>query len=325
MPGRLSLLILALGLSLAPPAVSQAPAPFAVAAVDAAGIVEPVGRFDGAEWARIWDEPKPRAELPASWEQIPAAWFPPDGRAPREWFLWLSDDPRAVSAPFEERSGRRLTVSAPAIVRAGCKERVGLATDYRPSERSARAEASTRAVRIGVALSSDAVRVEQPVVLPPDSPLIQTIVDRAIGPFHRSEEDQLELLEAPARRDVPPFAARRTAPVRWTRAVRLGVAQAPVRTFYLEGESVYGSIVMVGHVWVQIDRQRDTIDAEVMLSDPDRLDARTRAPLGVIRVGERRFWVFDVRARDHYGYEIVEASGSGGRPLTWLDVAAGGC
>lgn len=319
------LLAAVLGLLLASaPLRSQTPASFAVAVVDAAGVLEPVAQFDGASWARIWDEPTPKADVPATLEKIPAAWFPPDGRIPSTWHLWLIDDPRAVAAPFEERVGQALTIGAPTVIHTGCLERVGLRTSYQSPTPQA-AGSDRRPDKVALALTQPSIRVEQATLLQPDSPLIATLLDRAAPAFHRAEEDQLELLEAAARKDVPAFAARRTAPVRWTRAIRLGVAQAPRRTFYLEGEAVYGAIVMTGHVWVQIDRDRDTLDAEVAVTDTDRKEVRVRTPLGVLRLGERRFWVFDVRAWEHALYEIVEVSGQGARPATLLEVSAGGC
>lgn len=305
-----------------PPAPEPPPVPFAVAIVDAAGVVEPIARFDGASWERIWDEPAPKAQPPATLDQIPAAWFPPDGRLPSAWFLWLVNDPRAISAPFEERAGLPIGVTDAVVLRIGCTERVVLASAYRAAPMP---DGDAHRVKAGVALTENAIRVEQPTVLSPDSPLVTTITERALSAFHRAEEDQLELLEPPARKDVPSFAARRALPVKWTRAVRLGVAQAPRRTYYLEGETAYGAIVMTGHVWVQIDRERDTLDAEVALTDPGRKEVRVRTPLGVLRAGERRFWVFEVKVWEHAFYEIVEASGQGGRPATVVEAQAGGC
>ena len=316
---------LAIGLTSAAaqsPTQSPEPVAFALAVVDAAGVLEPVARFDGTTWERIWDEPKPKTTTPASLDQVPPDLFPPDGRVRPEWHLWLIADPRAISAPFEERAALPITVSAPIVLRVGCTERMALASSYRADPP---ADGDAHRVKAGVALSEKGLHVEQPILLPPDSPLLTTITDRAVSAFHRAEEDQLELLEPFARREVPPFAARRTAPVKWTRGVRLGVAQAPRRTYYLEGETAYGAVVMTGHVWVQIDRERDTLDAEVALTDPGRKEVRVRTPLGVVRAGDRRFWVFEVQVWEHAFYEIVEASGQGGRPATLVEAPAGGC
>jgi hypothetical protein len=327
MSGRVSWLLAAAALSLPLASallLSQEPIGFAVAVVDTAGVLEPVAQFDGTTWARIWDEPKPKLDLPAALDQIPPPWFPPDGRIPSAWHLWLIDDPRVAAAPFEERAGQAVTIGAPTVIDTGCLERVGLRTSYQSPTPQAGA-ADRRLDKIGVALTVPSIRVEQAAILPPDSSLITSVLDRAVPAFHRAEEDQLELLEAAARKGVPAFAARRTAPVRWTRVIRLGVVQATRRTFYLEGETVYGAIVMTGHVWVQIDRDRDTLDAEVAITDADRKELRVRTPLGVVRLGERRFWIFDVRAWEHVLYEIVEVSGQGARPATLLEVPAGGC
>jgi len=144
--------------------------------------------------------------------------------------------------------------------------------------------------------------------------------------FHRAEDDHLEILDARERPSLLPFAARRSVPVRWTKVVRLGTAQAPDRTYYLEGDVTYSpTAVMVGHVWMQISADRETTDAEVVLTDADHKLAKTRTPVGIIRAGDRRFWVFETDAWEHETYEIVEASGQGQRPLSLLEVAGGGC
>jgi hypothetical protein len=324
-------LVSAAAIGAAQGAAAQAPESFAVAIVGDDGLLVPVARFDGAAWEKIWAEPN--AAVPASLEAVPTSWFPPDGRAPSQWHLWLVRDPQAAATPFEARTARVLTVERLAGAAARCQTQVALQTDYRGagvastegSKRASTAGAKQTRTKAGVALSVASLRLEQAMSLAPDSPLASVAADRAALAFHRAEEDQIEILEPEVRKTLPPLAVRRTTKVVWTSIVRLGVAQAPAKIWYLEGETQYGAVVMTGHVWLQVDRDRETPDAEVVITDRDRREVRARLPLGVLRVGDRRFWIFETRHWESESYEIVEVSGQGQRPITLLEVAGVGC
>lgn len=310
--------------SVAPAAVPQTPESFTVAVVGDDGVLVPFGRFDGSTWERVWSEPSPDPVVPASLEDVPKTSYPPDGRVPSQWFLWPTSDPKAATSPFEMRAARPVTLVRPTRVEARCLAQVGLVTDYDAASPRP-ADAMGRRSKAGVAVTLASLRVEQANVVGPESPLVKAILERAGTAFHRAEDDQIEVLEAEQRKIVPAFAVRRTVPVAWTAVVRLGVAQAPARTYYLEGETQYGSLVMTGHVWVQITADRETTDAEVMVTDRDRKESRHRVPLGILRMGDQRLWVFETDQWKHESYEIVEVSGQGLRPVSLLEVAGGGC
>jgi hypothetical protein len=304
---------------------SQAAESFAAAIVSEDGLLVPFARFDGTTWERIWPEPGEKAEAPPSLN-APAAWFPPDGDVPATWHLWLLDDPRAAASPFEHRTGRVVKVEKADVFDAHCLKQVGLRVDYRGAADRQPAPNTFPRKKAGVALSVESIRVDPATVLDPASPLARIVSDRASQAFHRAEEDHLEILDARERAQLPELKARRAAPVKWTKVMRLGTAQAPERTYYLEGEVAYSArSIMAGHVWVQIAGDRDTVDAEALLTDEDRKQGVRRVSIGVIRVGDRRFWVFETNSWEHETYEIVEASGQGQRPISLLEVAAGGC
>jgi hypothetical protein len=302
---------------------SQAPTAFAVAIVGDDGVLVPVARFDEGTWERIWRGPGKVADVPATLDAVPRTWYPPDGAIPAEWFLWLVDDPQVVLSPFDPRAARRVSIARPIVVKAACLDQVGLQTDYRGP--GTEAGGSSNRPKAGLALTTAAVRVEQATKVDPASAVAQPIAGRARLSFHRAEEEQIEVLEPAHQKLVPPFKERRALPVTWTSMVRLGATQAPSKTYYLEGEVRYGSIVMSGHVWMQMDGTREVTDAEVMITDADREAVRHRVPLGILRVGDRRFWVFQTAQHGRESYETVEVGGQGQRPLTLLEVAGGGC
>jgi hypothetical protein len=306
--------------------LAQEPQAFDAAVVTEEGLLTPFARFDGATWERLWREP---GEKPASAPSLPVPreWYPPDGQAPKTWHLWLMDDPRAAASPFEQRAARALAVHGLEVFPAHCLSQVGLRVDYRgPDARQVPANQFPKR-KAGIALSVGSPRIDPPTVIEPDSPLAKVVLDRATQPFHRAEEDQIEILDARERTklQIPPFTTRRGLPVKWTRVTRVGTAQASERVYYLEGEVEYSSsAIMSGHVWVQMSGGRDTVDADVVLTDSDRKLARSRTALGVIRAGDRRFWIFETSQWEHETYEVIEVSG-GQRPSSLLEVAAGGC
>ena len=112
----------------------------------------------------------------------------------------------------------------------------------------------------------------------------------------------------------------------WTRITRLGVAQAPSKTYYFEGRKSYGgALVMSGHVWLQMSAGRETADAEVDVDDDRGRMSMAREPLAAIRVGERVVWLFRARGSDRAAYELVELAGLGTPPALLLAIDAAGC
>ena len=113
------------------------------------------------------------------------------------------------------------------------------------------------------------------------------------------------------------FAVRRAVPVRWTKVLRLGTAQANDRTYYLEGEVSYtpDARSAAGHVWLQVRGEREATDAEVVLTDADRQNRsgacrsasfRLAAP-AILGVRERssgstsRYEIFELRREPRAG------------------------
>jgi hypothetical protein len=308
-------------------ALHQATAPVstAIAVMRDDGVLVPFARFDATAWQAIWPEPSERPAVPGTLAEVPAAWYPPDGKLPAAWYFWPLVDPEADASPFTMRRGKPVTVERPTLVEARCAKQVGLATSYRPAGGPPRASNEAPGLEAGVVLSDDALRVERPVVLEPGSPLSRDVEALALGPFHRAEDRYLENIgdEFPVK--LEPFARRRTAPVTWTRILRHGPAQAASRTYYLEGEIEYGpKAVMAGSVWVRINADRETIDVDLQHIERDQRRA-TRQPLGIVLAGGRGFWAMAAQAFGHQSYEIIEIPAPGRAPVEVVKVSAGGC
>ena len=213
--------------------------------------------------------------------------------------------------------GRRDRLPPPLRRPRACRSR---ASTRRPRRRRRTARSGPR---LGLALRGTDIRPDLPVVVAADSELGRQLATRAAAAFHRAEDETLtlEVEELPA--GFPRFADRRQRPVTWTLIVRQGLAQAATKTYYLEGRKDYegfrgrtdiGQIRTTGHVFVQITGGRETIDAEVDLSDVDGHQSLFRTPLAIVAWPARSAWLFATRGPDGAHLEIVELTPGTSRP-----------
>ena len=227
------------------PPVARSPEPFAVAVLRADGVLIPVARYDGTVWTSMWGVLKDGAKRPATLREIPRDWLGGLDAMPTAWHLWAFDIDESAGSPFATRQAVPIGVSDVSSLDAGCPLGIGLGTNVAMA--SLRGASADRTRIVGIAMTSDAVRAEALTHVEPGSALGQTIVEKAASPFHRAEDDTLgrESDGLPAK--PPAYAARRQVPVTWTRITRLGVAQAPSKTYYFEGrKSVRGRARHVG-------------------------------------------------------------------------------
>jgi hypothetical protein len=240
------------------------------------------------------------------------------------WNLWLFDDPAVKVSPFAPRTARAITTGAG----AACLPVSGLDASALgpagPTPGAAARPSSTPAVAVvGLALSGTDVRPDLPVAVAPDTDLARQLTVRAAAAFHRADDDTLTLEAEELPAGFPRFAERRQRPITWTRIARQGTAQAAARAYYLEGWKDYpgfrgrtdiGQIRTTGHVFMQLNGERETIDAEVDLSDLAGHQSMFRTPLAVVAWPARAAWLFATRGPDGAHLEIIELTPGTGRP-----------
>jgi hypothetical protein len=161
-----------------------------------------------------------------------------------------------------------------------------------------------------------------------DSELGKVLAAKAAAAFHRAEDETLTLEAEELPKGFPRFAARRERPITWTRIVRQGFAQGQSKTYYLEGRKDYegfrgqtdvGVIRTTGHVFVRMTPGRETVDAEVDLSDVEGHQSVFRMPLAIVPLPDRTVWVFTVEGLDERRVELMEIGASAGRPRSvWI-------
>jgi hypothetical protein len=264
---------------------------------------------------RADDTLQPLARLEGeAWTTLPAA----DGGG--AWRLWPFDDPIVRTSPFTARAARAITAARPVPARSGCVAASGIDAELRTP--------AAAASGIGVALRGTDARPDVPVIVAVDTELGKQLATRAAAAFHRAEDETLTLEAEELPAGFPRFAARREHPVEWTRIARHGVAQGSTRTYYLEGQKTYpgfrgrtdiGEIRTTGYVFIQVSGDRETVDAEVDLSDVAGHQSVFRAPIAIVSWPSRAVWLFATRGPDGRHLELMELTPGTNRPRSvWL-------
>jgi hypothetical protein len=296
------LLVPALWLAQEPPPAPAPVSPPAAAGPVALGLVradrtlQPLARLEGGAWTAL------------------AA-----GGAAGPWGLWLFDDPVVKADPFAMRAARAFT-AAPGASAPGCLAASGLDATLAPG--------AAPGTVLGVAVGGSDARPDMPISVPVDSELGKVLAAKAAAAFHRAEDETLTLEAEELPKGFPRFAARRERPITWTRIVRQGFAQGQSKTYYLEGRKDYegfrgqtdvGVIRTTGHVFVRMTPGRETVDAEVDLSDVEGHQSVFRMPLAIVPLPDRTVWVFTVEGLDERRVELMEIGASAGRPRSvWI-------
>jgi hypothetical protein len=288
-------LVRGVALALAAATLGAAPGVIGFAVVRPDGRLQPLARLEGGNWSPLTS-----------------------GDAAGEWSLWLFDDPVVTTSPFAVRSARPITAAAGP---AACAPVSGLDAAVVP--RPPAGGSTAVPPPLGVALQGSDVRPDLPVAVAADSELGRDLGARAAAAFHRAEDETLTLEAEELPAGFPRFADRRQRPVTWTLIVRQGLAQAATKTYYFEGQKDYqgfrgrtdiGQIRTTGHVFVRTAGGRETIDAEVDLSDVDGHQSVFRTPLAIVAWPARAAWVFATRGPAGRHLEIVEVTEGTTRP-----------
>jgi hypothetical protein len=282
-------------LALAAATLGAAPRDLDFALVRSDGRLQPLARLSGDTWSPL---------TPAE--------------AAGGWSLWAFDDPAVKDSPFATRSARPITA---AEATAACVPVSGL-----DAPAAAPAPGPTAGpLRLGFAVRGTEIRPDLPVAVDPGSELGRELAARAAAAFHRAEDETLTLETEELPAGFPRFADRRQRPVTWRLMVRHGVALAAAKIYYLEGQKDYagfrgrtdiGQIRTTGHVFMRMTGERETIDAEVDLSDVEGHQSMFRTPLAVVAWPVRSAWLFATRGADGQHLEIVELDPGTSRPRT---------
>lgn len=266
---------------------------FAVGVLRRDGIVLPFAVFDGKRWSAPW--PPPNRDLP----------IPIDVRAvPRRW--WGVDAPLERWALSLTRGTQTARVVQPDWVDIHCARYIGLRTDYQ-SAVPAPPRSEQPYPKDGLAISPPH-DVEQIEVVRPDANEVRALLAVVHSSFNEAER-QVE-----SRYGHPITRRAREGVVPTIEAV-YAYGDTP-RIYYIEATRAYrqlgqasGECTSIGSGTGWFIRDASGVRALTMVVDVlncDRQSASYMLPLGVLRLGNRTYWLAQFSGWDHERYVVLE-------------------
>jgi len=291
----------------APLADPDAPPRTLLAIVDDSGILTPIVRFDGARWHNGWPVPDGTLEtvpLPSSLAAVPRAWT---GVAiPARWDAWVG-----------ARDRRTIALTAPIRYDAHCLKGFAVQTTLRPDQPPPAYEYPKK--KVAIALSNAQVDVEPVTAVDVTSAAERPVLDAAARIFRPIAN----AAAANEQRWIPPH----DVPVHWTNGWRNAVGDTGEQIFLLEGRlGIDGAVeILTGYVWLRM--QGGAVQGRRAYAQVDDGEDFKRlishVPLGVIVLGNRRFWLSEVLSWGHEEYKLTDLAAP--NFATALRAGGGGC
>jgi hypothetical protein len=278
-----------LGADLVAGAADRAAA-FTVGVLRRDAIVVPFATYDGRRWRADWPEPRDHDDVPVSLRSVPKGWWGPAGIR-ETWQAWVDRDPP-----------RLLTVLQPDWYAAYCRRGVGLKTDYHAREPLP--DPRARPYPTDGLVVSPPQAVTRIDVLSADDPARARVAPAIVTMFNRTEREI---------HDHPVGRAEREA---LTPAVEALYGIDGARVVYVEAAREYPDprdpsackAVAFGGGWFvrDGDNRYTPLQTYVAVLDCDRDGAGYMLPLGVLRIGDRTFWLAQFSGWDEAQYEVDE-------------------
>ena len=269
------------------------------------GLLLPFAAFKGNGWSTPWPTGAQGRELPIDLGSIPESWW--GGRAPNSWSLYSPDG-----------ESRPIRVTAPAVYRSGCTTRLGLRTDYRPSELPP-PPGTDPYPKDGLAVTEGMEVIPIPrisTVAPAAADLIK-LIGRA---FDEAEEKTLRLIRNREgwRHPFTP-EERRVQPVKLEAWYRAPMDQPGWSVSYIEASRSYPPRAEDGGCgldtyftgWIHHnDRDPGKLRFEIQarVTYCDRAGVLYMLPLGIVHVQNRMYWVFQSSGWDEEWYRVARIS-----------------
>jgi hypothetical protein len=207
-----------------------------------------------------------------------------------------------------------LKVVAPAPYTAHCATRLGLRSDYRPSEPIRRGQ-SDPFPKDGLA-ATDGVPIDPIEIIDRSSPEAAQLVTALAADFNRAEDRMASDLRAGTRWKHPfDKEAREKTPVRieaWYRSPMLEPGYSvsyieAVRTYPIQPEDDGCPLETTFSGWIEHDPREATPKARLSarIAYCDRPGAMYMLPLGRLRAAQQVYWVFQYSGWSEEWYEVV--------------------
>jgi hypothetical protein len=267
------------------------------------GIMFPFASFRGSYWWAPWPGGLRDVELPINLAAVPDRWW--GGWTPASWNAWLPDGTK-----------KPLRAIAPAQFRVHCAPRLGVRTDYRPSE-PVPVLPTEPFPKEGLA-ATNGVRVEPIEIVTASDAERGALAVELLDDFDRVEDLEIGSV-ANVSQWRHPFdrAERRKQPVRIESWYRTTVEENVVAS-YVEAvrsyparpeddgcglETLFGG--WIHHVDGKLERRKD-LGARITYCD--RMNATYMLPFGRIRVDDRLYWIAQLSGHESEWYSVTRLS-----------------
>jgi hypothetical protein len=285
--------------------------PFAVGVMRRDGVVVPLAAYDGKRWSVNWPGPGLELQIPITIESVPKEWWGPT-KALAEWQIWTSG-----GAP------RTARVTQPDWIRTHCLRQVALRTDYR-SEWPAPPDREQPYPKDGLAVSPP-TPVEQIERVAIDSPDAQALAAVVTDAFNEAEEETAARFGHPIKRPT-----RESVKIDLEAIYAYGSAP---RIYYVEAARGYRTdrhvdsecVTAFGTGWFARDAagKPRKLDVAVDLLPCNLYGASYMLPLGVMRLGDRTFWIVQYSGWNHERFVIADVQND--KVNAAVIKAGGGC
>jgi hypothetical protein len=308
---RIAIAICRLAAALAVPLLvaDAADAPFAVGVLRRDGVIIPFAVFDGNSWSNRWPKPTLDLTVPTDVASVPSRWWGPTGPL-ATWQAWIGTaEPQPVK------------VVQPDWIDAHCVRQIGLHTDYR-SDQIPPPPTEQPYPKDGLAIAPPRA-VERINVVPRSGEEANAIAAQLKEAFNRAERDPASKMNHPierSRRDaIDPVIEAMYSHGTEPRAYYVEAVRE-----YLELGTHECTLVSFGTGWfVRESGKFRPLAMAVDILGCNRHGASYMLPLGVVRTGNRLFWLVQFSGWDRERYAVIEPKMK--EVEAALNVWGGGC
>lgn len=305
-----------LALELPAPALQDGASKFVMGVLRRDGVVVPFAAYDGRRWRGRWPDDIRSRELPISLESVPEDWWGIEP-APRTMSIWR-DGARVGS----------LNLTGVAMTPLMCEPRITVRSDYKP--------ATPAPPPFEVPYPKDGVVISGSATLERIEP-----VEKGSADWNRiviAIEEEFNREETAAAREFSSWShpvstdRRKLVPIGLEALYRAPMRDEGWTAFYVEAVREYApskvdrdgcGLATFGHGWVLVRGNDIRLRLTAKVTYCDRKGVSYMLPFGVIRSGNRIFWVYQFSGFEEEWYEVVEPTRGGVE--SHVAYRAGGC
>ena len=272
------------------------------------GVMLPFAAFRSRSWTVPWPEGLRQRELPINLEAVPKEWW--GGQPPADWHIWLMDG-----------TTRPLTLRATSVFRTYCVTRLGLQTDYVPSEPPPPVAAQPFP-KDGLAVTGG-LRVEPIEAVEKDSAEWSALETELRKEFDRVEDHEISGASAVAGWRHPLNSRQRKAiPIRLESWYRLLADDEGGSASYIEAVRRYApgpddegcGLETFFSGWVVREKAagKPRVQLAARLMYCDRVGANYMIPFGKVRLQQNQnwYWVYQLAGYESEWYAVAQVSRS---------------